>query len=67
MTIEDMIKKYEQQSQVLSLTIEDLQPLLYKYHGADLYLLRKRIKMCKTLRDECDRTVAKLKHYYKEK
>ena len=66
MTIEDILREYEQQSQALSHKIEALQATVHKYHSADLYLLQKRIKAYKTLKDECDKVITALNNYYKE-
>ena len=66
MTIEQLEKEYKNQAEQLSAKIDGLKPLLFVYHGEDLYLLRKRIKVYSDMRDECLKIAAQLKHYYEE-
>lgn len=66
MTIEQLAQEYKQQAEGLSAKIDGLRSLLFVYHGEDLYLLRKRIKIYADMRDECLKIAAQLKRYYEE-
>lgn len=66
MTIDELAREYEQQYLILCSKMDALKPLLCVYHGQDLYLLRKRIKVYYDMACECKRTASLLSGYYEE-
>lgn len=66
MTINELAKEYDEQYKILSNKMDGLKPLLFVYHGEDLLLLRKRIKIYYDMACECKRISALLSGYYEE-
>lgn len=66
MTIDELAREYEKQYNSLCAKMDGLKPLLKIYHGEDLLLLRKRIKIYYDMACECKRINALLSRYYEE-
>lgn len=66
MTIDELAHEYEQQYNVLNARLDALKPLLCIYHGKDLDLLRRKMKIYYDMACECKRTASLLFGYYGE-
>lgn len=66
MNIDELAREYERQYKVLCAKLDGLQPLLSFYSGAELYLLRRRMKIYYEMACECRRVFLLLSRYYDE-
>lgn len=64
MTVETLIKDYQDQANHFDAKIAALKPLLCVYSGDDLYFLRRKIKLYYDMSCECKRTAKLLAENY---
>lgn len=64
MNIVELAREYEGQYNVLCAKLDGLKPLLCVYHGQDLMLLRRKMKIYYDMACECKNTFILLSEYY---